>query len=393
MGRMIFRHLWIGLAGSLVLLVAVPLIRAFTIRQEMGRTEGLLQKDRAREALEACGRLDPAATRYPQLARRLACQRIEALVRLADFEAADILARAVLEGRYPPAVAPADLRHRVQQPATVAINGLMARLGNGTFNSPWCGYAALTSALERSHQESQAQEIYRSLCAKYVNCPFSTRLTGGPRDRAAAGALSVRNPVRAVTPPNGTTTNATVAEPPAATNQEQAPAVESGPSGERGPENTTAPVVPTSRSEEEKRLRNREAELVAQLESAKRASASRPVPQNPHAQEYARARKAYDDFWKKAKDLEKKMNASTGAERIRYGDQLRLMKGEDIRIGQALQAAWKKLKDWQDKQTSNAGEEQIPSLDTELADVRNRLRAFGDTTEPVPPEPTPGNGR
>lgn len=124
---------------------------------------------------------------------------------------------------------------------------------------------------------------------------------------------------------------------------------------------------------QEKSLRKRRAELKCRIEALRNeppaatgATAARGSSGNPHAREYEKARAAQDAFRKKANDLVARMEASTGAERMKYADELRLMKGEEGPVAQAFETAKQAFDKWEAEHPAAAAE--APATEAAAAD-------------------------
>jgi hypothetical protein len=119
----------------------------------------------------------------------------------------------------------------------------------------------------------------------------------------------------------------------------------------------------------------REAELQAKLRAMWYELSGKSKTGNPFAAEYLAAKDVYDRYWAKVRDLQAKRDKGDGAARMKYADELRAMKGDDVRVGLAFEAARKKHESWQNP----AGKIEITSpemeaMKKELAGVRDQLR-------------------
>ncbi len=117
------------------------------------------------------------------------------------------------------------------------------------------------------------------------------------------------------------------------------------------------------------RIAERENELARQAKSA-----------NPHAARYEKARNAYLEFARRAEDLQKKRDAASSADRIKYADQLRMMLGDGQSLRREYEASKKEYDNWN---AARGGRVALPH-DTELARlqsqrdrIENELRALG----------------
>lgn len=128
-------------------------------------------------------------------------------------------------------------------------------------------------------------------------------------------------------------------------------------------------------SEETQRLMAREAELISGIAALKKALAKDATKLNPYTRRYVDVKKRHNKFWKRVSELQARLESSTGDERMRCSDELRKMKGEDIRLAQDLAAAGKLFKEWQRKNVERISHPRITAAQNELAMVRRRLES------------------
>jgi len=121
-------------------------------------------------------------------------------------------------------------------------------------------------------------------------------------------------------------------------------------------------------------LRVREARILGKIDETRRNSGKKLREDTPHAAEYAAARSAYVEYWKKVKALQAERDSAEGSDHVRISDELRVMKGADIRLGQAYETAKRKYEDWNSSNPSVSNEESaMAALEDELSEVRARL--------------------
>ena len=75
---------------------------------------------------------------------------------------------------------------------------------------------------------------------------------------------------------------------------------------------------------------------------------------NPHAAEYKAARETYREFLQKIKQLTAQRDSTTGDERTLYSDELRKLKGEDIRLANDLKTIRRQFDTWNDEHTKTS---------------------------------------
>jgi len=129
--------------------------------------------------------------------------------------------------------------------------------------------------------------------------------------------------------------------------------------------------------ESEHRLFRREAELTLGISALRKKLASTAIDsQNPHAAEYREAKQAYDAYWAKVRDLQKKRDSATADNKITFSEELRKLKGEDIRVGMALDSAKKKYDQSANNVTTGVKSPELDSMESELSDVRDRIKSI-----------------
>lgn len=122
-------------------------------------------------------------------------------------------------------------------------------------------------------------------------------------------------------------------------------------------------------TEEQKFLVTKIATLTAQIDELKKQldGAQDVRHLNPYTAEYASAKKSYEEFWKKVKDLTAKRDSSIAGERMRYAEQLQRMKGQDIIIAQKYKNAKEKYEQW------NATHDKITPVKRKLEQLEKQL--------------------
>ena len=89
-----------------------------------------------------------------------------------------------------------------------------------------------------------------------------------------------------------------------------------------------------------------QAQLTAEVKIIKKQRSKELRRDNPHAKKYATCKKEYHDYWRKVKELTKKRDAATNEKQMNFADELRLMKGHDIRIANALEKVKSDYDNW-----------------------------------------------
>ena len=133
-------------------------------------------------------------------------------------------------------------------------------------------------------------------------------------------------------------------------------------------------------TEEEKSLRQRHGQLLCELDRIKDEAIKARMKNNPFAREYETALATYTAYWAKVSDLEARQKAATGDVRIKFTDALRQLKGEDIRVGQALERAKKKVDDWLEQNPPNlTADPQLEAVRGEINSLQSKLESLDRT--------------
>ncbi|MDD4871648.1 MAG: hypothetical protein PHR77_13910 [Kiritimatiellae bacterium] len=133
-------------------------------------------------------------------------------------------------------------------------------------------------------------------------------------------------------------------------------------------------------SGEQQKLIRREAELAAGIVTLKAKLASSVVidSQNPFAADYKSAKQAHEEYWEKVRELQKKRDSvSNSDDKMRYSDELRKLKGEDIRLGLAVDLAKKKYDEAGRNASSTVKSPELDAMESEIASIREKLKSAG----------------
>ncbi|MCE9614933.1 MAG: hypothetical protein K8T26_11690 [Lentisphaerae bacterium] len=129
-------------------------------------------------------------------------------------------------------------------------------------------------------------------------------------------------------------------------------------------------------------LHQHHARLCAELERIKASENGRNRTDNPQWPAYSRARHAYDQSSDRARRLRQEFEHATGDQRMRLADELRSLKGEEVRLSQALAATRRDYDAWNASHPVSARSQdpRVQTLESEIASVSARLS---------PPAPAP----
>jgi len=121
-----------------------------------------------------------------------------------------------------------------------------------------------------------------------------------------------------------------------------------------------------------------------------REEASRGVRRdNPYAAQYETAQQRYQDFWNRARELQEGRDNSSGAARMKVIDELRRMKGEDVRVGKAYETAKRNYEEWnaQHPQSTPPSTPEIRALENRLAGLNAAIERRGRAAEESDAQP------
>jgi len=128
--------------------------------------------------------------------------------------------------------------------------------------------------------------------------------------------------------------------------------------------------------EQKKNLLARQAELTAEIERIKNKLSAAAKAQNPYTQQYVSVKAEHSRYWKKVRELRKKRDSATDADHVHYSDELQKMKGEDIRLGLALETVKKKYAAWNADHATISTNGELQALESELESVKRQLHAI-----------------
>ncbi len=114
-----------------------------------------------------------------------------------------------------------------------------------------------------------------------------------------------------------------------------------------------------------------QAQLTAEITTVKKQKAKELRRDNPHARKYAICKKEYHDYWRKVKELTKKRDTASNKSQMDYADELRLMKGQDIRIANELEAVKSDYDNW------NLAHPRLAKNDNEVNKLLTELARIG----------------
>jgi hypothetical protein len=97
---------------------------------------------------------------------------------------------------------------------------------------------------------------------------------------------------------------------------------------------------------------------------------------NPHGKAFASAKSEYVTFWKTVKRLRKQREDTRGDAHMEAADELRKMKGQDIRIGQAYEQGKQRYEAWNSAHPPPSTIPELTRLDEKLEIVQAQIDAL-----------------
>ncbi|NQT92378.1 MAG: hypothetical protein HQ559_06425 [Lentisphaerae bacterium] len=426
--RRAFDYVIIFLAGAAVLILVTPFVQSSAVRRNIDRAEEmLLRKDGTTEALSLLRRWEPRSTAFPLLNVALRVQKTVCLARLGRPDEAAEIAAGIRFGKRSPV--PAGFMDLLQGPATGIVNARLVRRAREEDASPWLAYEMLVAEWATRGDGNRIQALARQLDGTKVSAHLEAAFARQLNPPAVPAARQV-----SVAPPAGSSPSAPVDRPtsprpsaPAQVTVSSWGVVRAGRSGVydrngklvakaragtildiREKKKTKAGLLLVCRildakadstrdyvlrardveiregsyadaSEQEKSLTIEAAELEAEIAVSARSASAAVSADNPHRGPYLAAKKEYDKFWDRVKELERQRDTTTGDNRVAALDELRSLKGEDVLLGRKFEAAKRPYDKWNQAQPrpGNPDNGEIKALRSRLAKVRKKLTAVG----------------
>jgi hypothetical protein len=407
--RAVLRYVLLAAAGTVLVLLGVPLGKYASVKSGIADAAALRAASRHAEALRKLGELDSWAAPYPALWFLVQCERIRCLARGGNVPSAESLAEDVLRQRLPEAAA-RDWAARVQGPGYALANRTLA-VRDARALTPWSGYHALIEELRAASNPQPLQVAISALLARHPSNPVVTVQKASPR---AATASRPQAPNRDAAQPASPPDNS-----PA---QWAAVKAEEGRFYDRkgkflgktlcGFPVSISQVLPTTggdvalctaavptnlppefvmktedleirsgayarASVEERDLVTRKAALLGQSARARREAAETARGKNPYAAQYDRVLASQRAFAAKVKDLTAKRDAAEGEPRMRYGDELRAMIGQNAEMNNEFKAVKERYGAWEREHPQSAPPAALPASDplqTEIARLDEALQ-------------------
>ena len=121
-----------------------------------------------------------------------------------------------------------------------------------------------------------------------------------------------------------------------------------------------------------KDLASKQASLQADLEKLRTRKSSQLNQANPNARELETAKAERKAYWVKVEELKKKFDSASGDSRMKIHDQLRAMRGEDVRVEQRYEKARQQYDTWETAHLA------VQEADSDLGAVEAELAKVGD---------------
>lgn len=127
---------------------------------------------------------------------------------------------------------------------------------------------------------------------------------------------------------------------------------------------------------ETKKLCLQDAFLRSRIEQEKKNLVAQAEARNPYAAQYTTAKDAHEKYWVKVKDLQAKRDSNKGGDLMKYADELRRLKGQDIALANTLEKAKEKYDGWKAQNKIDESALTSPRLEAmqkELSAVQAKL--------------------
>lgn len=129
--------------------------------------------------------------------------------------------------------------------------------------------------------------------------------------------------------------------------------------------------------DETKKLCLQDAYLRCRIELEKKNLVAQAEGRNPYAAQYAKAKDAHEKYWARVKDLQAKRDSNQGGDLMKYADELRRLKGQDIALANTLEKAKEKYDGWKAQNAvdeSKLTSSQLEAMQKELLAIQAKLR-------------------
>jgi hypothetical protein len=139
------------------------------------------------------------------------------------------------------------------------------------------------------------------------------------------------------------------------------------------------PGQPDTASPEHRSLLNTLATLTADRKEREKDVRNGVRKDNPHAVQFAAAKRRYVQYWKKVKRLQSERESAKGDTRIAVAEELRKLKGQDVKIGQDYESAKQRYEAWSAAHPApaKARDAELERLDKAIASLREKIDALG----------------
>ncbi|MBM4142389.1 MAG: hypothetical protein FJ225_02170 [Lentisphaerae bacterium] len=387
----------LALLGCAFTLFAVPYARFAAAREDLRRARELLASGRWQAAASRLEQARPWAEPHPRLRQDLECELIRCFARAGDIGGAEQMAEEMARSAVTPFTGGAGLLETIQTPARAFINTCVDTRGTLRFTR-WSGYEALLAELRgdgarlapvagrlRARHPGNPVALAHARAAR----PAPARKTPDGSYRSDETRWGIVKSAQATAydtggqPRGKLAAGTTVAIARLVASASGDVAVCTGLSGT--PDLPSPFVLKTAdlvvrrgsfdeAGEEEKALVRRKAEVEARIADAQTAARDAALRGNPHRAEFERLRAEARAFNAEVKDLRARYDAAEGAERMTYGDRLRLLKHRETDLSARLRAARESFEEWNRQHAAPPANAVPADLQTQIAALDARLR-------------------
>jgi hypothetical protein len=424
-------YLFVALLGVAGVLVGTEFWRAHYVRATLARSECVLEAGHPGAALAHLNRVKPWSASYEALERRRLCLVVRCHVLRMEMAEAQAAAAIVLDANPDLRLALGQIAP-MDYMLTSLVDFVWLRRDPGVTLGPWAGYRALIRELRLQGRDDAVEAALERGAARFPDGHWPDDVLAFVCDRPAPMPSPAVRRVFFTPAPAPAATSSVAATPPSSetpTGEPAPAAAESGrwavvraleghaydvsgkfqhplPTGSlldvqevrdtasgrlavcrgAGADPAGAPIVVpwgeldmhvgrlADADPTERELRSRRAVVAARIERSRQAHPADAAlsEANPHATAYRKARGDLDALRRRAESAQARWETSTGGERMKYADELRSMKPEQVRLEADCEKARVRAEEWAAANPPSNPEDD----EAELAGIDKQLETF-----------------